>query len=597
MRLNGCVISMIINSKTIVDINLDYKIEAGPGAGKTQFLVNHINNVLQNSDKLGCTRKIACITYTNTAVGTILKRLGKGISNKVEVSTIHSFLYSNVVKPYCSFLPVEYDVCVAKIKGHDDPFVNHKYVSNWLEKDSWDKLKHPNTKNQLLNMPTLNKALQNWLLSMKCNIENDKMFFVCDNSKAKSYDKKTGKLIGINGLNLKILQEDLLEYKKLHWQKGKLDHEDILFFSYILIKMYPFILTVLRAKFPYFYIDEFQDTSPIQSFLIEEIRKSESTIGVIGDNAQAIYGFQGASVSLFTNFKVNPMNMHTMLENHRSSNQIIAFLNSIRKDINQQPSENIDDMDVSILIGDRNKVYSEAVSVCNKQSVVSLARDNITSNAMKDELEGNEFDRKLIEKYSEQDSNGDRKKYIIPFIQAIELAKNIKYKEAIKKIDWIFRTEENPQKQALYSLSCMLKRYHQYDKGSLMDFYNVLCNALNVKLAGFKKGSIKDFYENNPYRYMAICVNVVEDTSNHITIHKAKGAEYKNVFVIGNKDMLNLLLKPDLENNEEQRIYYVAMSRAQTKLFIQFDSLNEADEKKIKKLYNVNVKRIENTAE
>ena len=87
MRLNGCVISMIINSKTKVDIDQDYKIEAGPGAGKTQFLVNHINNVLQNSDRLSCTRKIACITYTNTAVETILKRLGKGISNKVEVST------------------------------------------------------------------------------------------------------------------------------------------------------------------------------------------------------------------------------------------------------------------------------------------------------------------------------------------------------------------------------------------------------------------------------------------------------------------------------------------------------------------------------
>ena len=68
MQLNGCVNSMIINSKTKIDINQNFKIQAGPGAGKTQFLVNHINNVLQNSDKLGCTRKIACITYTNTAV-------------------------------------------------------------------------------------------------------------------------------------------------------------------------------------------------------------------------------------------------------------------------------------------------------------------------------------------------------------------------------------------------------------------------------------------------------------------------------------------------------------------------------------------------
>ena len=66
---------------------------------------------------------------------------------------------------------------------------------------------------------------------------------------------------------------------------------------------------------------------------------------------------------------------------------------------------------------------------------------------------------------------------------------------------------------------------------------------------------------------MVICTNIVEDTSNHITIHKAKGAEFENVFVIGNKDTLSLLLKPDLMNDEEHRIFYVAMSRAKKKLF------------------------------
>ena len=65
---------------------------------------------------------------------------------------------------------------------------------------------------------------------------------------------------------------------------------------------------------------------------------------------------------------------------------------------------------------------------------------------------------------------------------------------------------------------------------------------------------------------MAICVDIIEDTSNHITIHKAKGTEFKNVFVIGNKDTLSLLLKPDLMNDEEHRIFYVAMSRAKKKL-------------------------------
>ena len=95
---------MTIISTDKIPIEEGFKVEAGPGAGKTDFLVNHIKNVIQNSDRLSCTRKVACITYTNTGVETILQRLGKSVSGKVEVSTIHSFLYRNVVKPYATFI-------------------------------------------------------------------------------------------------------------------------------------------------------------------------------------------------------------------------------------------------------------------------------------------------------------------------------------------------------------------------------------------------------------------------------------------------------------------------------------------------------------
>ena len=53
-----------------------YHISAGPGAGKTHILVEHISNVLTKGKYcLGTNGKIACITYTNIAVETINKRL------------------------------------------------------------------------------------------------------------------------------------------------------------------------------------------------------------------------------------------------------------------------------------------------------------------------------------------------------------------------------------------------------------------------------------------------------------------------------------------------------------------------------------------
>lgn len=588
--MNGCVISMIITANTKLEINQDFKIEAGPGAGKTQWLVNHINNVLQNSDRLGCTRKVACITYTNTAVETILKRLGKGVSNKVEVSTIHSFLYNNVVKPYCSFLSDEYSVCISKVKGHDEPFVNPKIVNQWLEGGQFDDLRHPNSKEQLLKFPVQKKALSNWLLTVRCNLDEYNIYFKGDSTKANAYDKT--KRIGIKSSNLDILQDRLLEYKKMYWSNGKLDHEDILFFSYILIKENPFILTVLRAKFPYFYVDEFQDTNPIQSFLLREIRGKESNVGIIGDKAQAIYSFQGADVYQFDNFQVESSNLHTITENHRSSNQIIQFLNSIRKDIEQDYCENVDDINVTLIIGERNLAYCTAKQMCENELLTSLSRDNLTSNAMKAEIEGNEFDKFLLKNYDEHDSNSDRRNYIGSFIQAIELTKNTKYKEAIKKVEWIYKRGINSKKQALSNLIILLKKYDEYSNGTLMDFYNVLCSSLNLSLSRFKGGSIKEFYEKTSYRKMAICVNIIEDSSNHVTIHKAKGAEYENVFVIGNQDMLNLLLKPDLENNEEHRVFYVAMSRAKKKLFIQIENLKDTEEKSLKDKYVITINRI-----
>lgn len=574
---------MIITSDTLISIEEDFKVEAGPGAGKTEFLINHIKNVLQSSTRMACTRQIACITYTNTAVETILKRLGKNVSSRVDVSTIHSFLYKHIVKPYCSLIPNEYEVDCKKVNGHEDFFVSNKYIREWFENEDFSILKHPNTQNQLLRLPVLNKALQNWLSSMKCVYEDGDILFKCDNKKAVSTDKKTGGTTGIKATNLKILSENIIGLKKIYWRKGRLDHNDILYFSYILINKHPFVLEVIRAKFPYMFIDEYQDTNPIQSFVIDKIREKETKIGVIGDKAQSIYMFQGAQPSLFNMFEVETDNTFTICDNHRSTNQIIRFLNSIRDDICQKSCKNIDDRDITIYIGDRNIAYKKACEVCDKP-VISLSRDNITSNAMKKEIEGDSLNRNLLEQLNSSDSNSGRRNFISSYIKAIELAKNSKYKEAIKNIEWIYRSEEKSKKIALSSLLKMVNVYDYYSDGSLMTFYDVICDTLEVKLSKFRAGAARDFYSNNQYKDIAICINIIEDTSNHITVHKSKGSEFENVFAINN-DFKDFLLAPDLENNEEHRIMYVAISRAKRKLFLLISELDESNKKKIEQKY------------
>lgn len=237
--------------------------------------------------------------------------------------------------------------------------------------------------------------------------------------------------------------------------------------------------------------------------------------------------------------------------------------------------------------------FQKARNICGLEELVSLSRDNVTSNAMKNLSENETYDSKIMKKYEETESNTERKNYVIAYISAIELARNSKFKEAIKKIEWLYRKHVEPKKDALNMLYLMLKSYPDYKNMSLMNFYLLLKKfEKNVKLSNFKAGSIKSFYENTLYSNLVLCVNIVEDTSNHITIHKAKGDEYENVFVIGNKNFLEFLMNPEIEENEEHRVFYVALSRAKKRLFLYLDDLSFSDENYIREKYAVEIERI-----
>lgn len=75
-----------------------------------------------------------------------MKKLGTNIVNRVEVSTIHSFLYKHVIKPYLFLIANEFEVNVEKVNGHDVVFPSFSIVKKWLENHNCvSELKHPNS--------------------------------------------------------------------------------------------------------------------------------------------------------------------------------------------------------------------------------------------------------------------------------------------------------------------------------------------------------------------------------------------------------------------------------------------------------------------
>ncbi|MDR1679030.1 MAG: ATP-dependent helicase [Prevotellaceae bacterium] len=548
-----------ITSDDLIPIEQHFRVSAGPGAGKTHWLVNHIKNVLHTSLRLGKMRKIACITYTNIAVATILSRLGTS-SDKVEVSTIHSFLYKHIVKPYARFIASDYDLNVAKMDGHEDIILsNYSFL---------DELKQA-TGQQRIND---NAALVDAITKAKWKFNPTGVLEI-----KPDYPRRID--------NYSVKNETYSQYKKMAWTKGVLHHDDVLFFSYQLLVKFPFIQSVLRAKFPYFFIDEFQDSNPIQVRILGMIGQAETKVGIIGDKAQSIYLFQGADASQFEAFILHGIVDYKMSDNRRSTNQIIDCLNIVRPAFPQNKYNDINSELPCILVGDIKSAFAKGKELSSSDVIHTLSYKNVISNAMKKEMNNNIPTGNLLHALSETDSNKERQIIISICIKATEFALHNRFKDALKELDKLFRGHKDlSRKEALKHLILLRNKYHEYCNGSLLE-YHTFVNTQIKQISGLRKGAILDFYTNHTYQQLAVCVNIIEDDSLHRTIHKSKGDEFDNVILILDEEKdLNFLFAPDLDGKEEHRVFYVAMSRAKNRLFISTPTLSAANRTKLARM-------------
>lgn len=549
------------------DTEKHFKVLAGPGAGKTRFLTNHLRNLLNNSKRLKIQRKIACITFTNVATDTILKRVGDH-GGRLEISTIHSFLYKYIVKPYVHLIAAEYDLDAKEINGHDDIlFTGYKFLQEWKAA----------TRQIYLDDRDVVKAFEKlrWKFDGAGNLIPSPPF----PQKSGQYNFKT---------------EGYLVYKKMVWKQGLLHHDDVLFFSYEIIKKNSFVLDVLRAQFPYFLVDEFQDTSPIQIEILQLIAQKETIIGVVGDEAQSIYKFLGAVPGQLQNFTLPGMLFFEIKDNHRSSNQIVALLNAIRPILKQDGIRKADRSKINMVIGDKIAALRWAETTYSDSEIVSLSRENMTANSLKKGI-GVGIHKDLLAELKEIDSNSTRRRAISNATKAVEYARMGYFKDALKTIGKLYNHNKSDldKKDSLKSLKILLDKYDQYAGKKVIELYNLIVAEGIASLSRLAAGGAKNFYESTEYDHMALAVKNLYEAGNHRTIHKAKGEEFDAVMLVLDKDEkglfneakeLSFLLKPDLDGNEEHRINYVAISRPQNHLVISAPFISSANKTTIEGL-------------
>jgi DNA helicase-2/ATP-dependent DNA helicase PcrA len=231
------------------------------------------------------------------------------------------------------------------------------------------------------------------------------------------------------------------------------------------------------------------------------------------------------------------------------------------------------------------ETYQQAKQLCGKQTLWTLCYRNVTSNCLKKGYNATDEDI-MLEDIIASDSNAARAKQLFYVISSIENARDNKIKDALKLMKRAMRNED-ADRMALIQLQYFLDNYELFKDNTLTQFYSNYLDDKTFSKSKITKGKPKDFYDSKKYSDMALTVRIDDDDCITRTIHKAKGDENNCVMVTISetnitKQGLDFILNPNIapENN---RVYYVALSRAREKLFISIPKIDsEVKDKLIK---------------
>ena len=613
-----------IKSGDILDlksINSNKKVYAGPGAGKTYFLINNIKDMFRKDTKIYKSekKKILCITYTNSAVDEIKSRLD-GYEDNIEICTIHSFIIEYIIKFYQNELKkIMKDDYGIEIKGN-------KKISSQIEGVG---ILHGQDKQQIFeyinnNLGTNEKINYSKKIMGEVKVDIEK-YITEDKKELKCSDK-------IDEIHRKIIKKYLWDVIR------KLNHDEILYFGYRILERNPTILYAIRAQFPYIFVDEFQDTNPLQTKMLLKICEKISKITIIGDIAQSIYSFQGARPTQFTTFFLPDMKEYEIKGNRRSTCNIVHMCNYIRR------NDNLEQVSIKEYENDEERQKSELKLVhfvsnsCNEK-IESILKEVLNSqgailtrtwvyafnyimnisDAQKDILKNiyrSYYASPIDIRYEIVESSSilwvKAFKFIILLnevyktrtINNVLNAINI-YGKIDKKIfernfsvniiiklnrflDDLFKDINNNSK-VIEIINDFNKKISEDDNKEIKNFLNNISNIEDFKIEVFSEEDKQVFINlinevewNTAY---TLFKDVFSKDSKYMTVHQAKGLEWKKVFVSitaakGDSTSFAEMFKnsnivSETSSDEFTRIFYVACSRAIEELYIAIDDVDK----------------------
>ena len=278
-------------------------IIAGAGSGKTKVLTTRITHLMA-AHKVD-SFNILALTFTNKAAAEMKERVERTLGNtearNLYIGTFHS-VFARILRSEADKLGYPKSFT---IYDTDDAKSVVKTVINEMDLD--DKHYKPNivynrisaAKNALIGP---SEYINDWALQQEDNRSNRPAI-------GQIYDA----------------------YAKRCFKNGAMDFDDLLFKMYLLLKNFPEALSKYQRKFKYILIDEYQDTNPAQYEIIKLLGAMHENVCVVGDDAQSIYSFRGATIENILQFQKDyeEVKLVKLEQNYRSTKNILHVANEI----------------------------------------------------------------------------------------------------------------------------------------------------------------------------------------------------------------------------------------------------------------------------
>jgi len=277
-------------------------IVAGAGSGKTKVLTTRIAHLMANGvDAFN----ILALTFTNKAAAEMKERVEKILGNNqarnLYIGTFHS-VFARILRAEADKLGYPRNFT---IYDTDDAKSVVKTVVNELGLD--DKQYKPNVVYNRIS------GAKNGLITA-AEYMND---YAIQQEDVRA--------------NRPMLGQIFDAYCKRCFKNGAMDFDDLLLKFYLLLSTHPESLSKYQRKFKYIMIDEYQDTNPSQYQIIKLLGAMHENVAVVGDDAQSIYSFRGATIENILQFQkdYDEVKIVMLEQNYRSSQSILHVANDI----------------------------------------------------------------------------------------------------------------------------------------------------------------------------------------------------------------------------------------------------------------------------